>query len=60
MIFLTVKNDYQLKRFIGELDSRNIKYSVFREPDIGNEITAVSFVSNEETDKLTRKFSLLK
>lgn len=39
---------------------QGIDFSVFKEPDMNNEITAISFLSNEKTKALTDDLPLLK
>lgn len=34
-------------------------YSIFKEPDIGNEVTAIAVVGNERNERLFRRLKLL-
>ena len=54
LIYLGVENEEELKKWIFKLDRKNIRYSIFREPDIGNQITSLA------TDHQSRLFSKLK
>jgi hypothetical protein len=52
LVGLSVKNEEQLKLLIEKLIKRNIKYSVFREPDIQDQITAIAIEPTMEARKL--------
>lgn len=43
LVYLSAKNENHLMDLIFKSQIKNIKYSVFKEPDINNEITAVAF-----------------
>ena len=60
LIFLSVKNVTELTELISLAESNNIKVSVFREPDLDNEITAVAIEPCIKSDELTKKLKLLK
>ena len=47
LIYLGVDNEEELKRWMFKLERKDIKYSIFREPDIGNEITSLATDWNE-------------
>lgn len=49
-----MENEDALKHLIHKLQKNNIKYSIFREPDLGNEITAIAI---EPSDKARRMLS---
>ena len=51
---LSVENEDALKHLIHKLQKNDIKYSIFREPDLGNEITAIAI---EPSDKARRMLS---
>ena len=59
LILLTVKDEEQLKDLIVKATMRGIKHSIFREPDIDNQITAVTFEPSDEAQKLTSSLPLL-
>ena len=61
VIICGIKTEAELKKVVDYLGKVNIKNFQFREPDIGNELTAVSTcLIEEEQRSLFRKFQLLK
>ncbi|MCK5616437.1 hypothetical protein KAR91_82000 [Candidatus Pacearchaeota archaeon] len=46
LVYLGVKNQACLKNWVNRLEARDVPHSIFREPDIGNEITAISAVAD--------------
>lgn len=46
-------------RLANKLKTLGVDVSIFREPDIDNQVTAISFVSNEKTKKVTSGLPLL-
>lgn len=58
VIVLAAKNDRELWEFSQKLKREGLKYSEFREPDIGNELTAIAIVPNERVKKLCANFPL--
>ena len=59
LIYLSTDTEDDLFRLSERLKSLSVDFSVFREPDIGNQITAISFLSNEKTKKITSGLPLL-
>lgn len=59
LIFLSTENEAELIKLINKANSNNIKISIFREPDINNEITAVALEPCEWSRKHTSGFPLL-
>ena len=59
LIYLTVPGESFLEILIDKAQRRGICYSVFREPDIDNQITAVAFEPGDETRKLTQHLPLM-
>lgn len=55
---LSTKNEQELQDLIVKLQKRNIKFSVFREPDIQNQITAIAIEPTQEARKLCRYLPL--
>lgn len=53
LAFITVADEEQLIKLITRAILSGIKHTVFREPDINNQITAVAFEPSEASRKLT-------
>ena len=60
LIFLSVKNEEELKLLVEHAKSKKIRLSVFREPDLNNEITAIALEPSTVSDKITSNLKLLK
>lgn len=60
LIYLSVENEHELISFIEKAQLKNIKVSVFREPDIGNQITAIALEPSICSKKLTSGLPLMK
>ena len=58
LAYLTVKDEQALIALLVKASLRGIKYTIFREPDINNEITAVAFEPSEASRKLTSSLPL--
>jgi len=43
---------------IRKLEQANLRYSIFREPDLNNQITAICLEPSDETSRLTSNFPL--
>lgn len=54
--YLGVENEEELKKWMYLLESRNIPYSKFVEPDVGFQVTSIATIGNE---KLYKKLELL-
>jgi hypothetical protein len=52
-----VSSELDLKKWVRKLEDKDVTHSVFREPDIGNEITSLSAVTDDE--RLFRSLRLL-
>lgn len=59
LVQLEVSNEKQLKLLIQKCDQNQLVYTVFREPDIGNQITAIAIEPSKQTQKLVSKIPLL-
>jgi peptidyl-tRNA hydrolase len=55
---LSVKDEYDLKDMILKASHCGIKYAVFREPDIGNQITAIALEPGSKAKKLCARLPL--
>ncbi len=51
IINLELGNEKSLKRWIKKLEGMNIKYSLFKEPDLNYEITAIAILHTGEIFK---------
>jgi len=56
---LTVANEEELYRLSEKAETRGIKYTIFREPDINNEITAIAFEPSDASKRITSGCPLL-
>lgn len=56
---LSAKNEDALKHLILKLEKNQIKYSVFREPDLNNEITAIAIEPSDKTRRLVSNLPLM-
>lgn len=59
LAFLTVANEEELEKLIRKAEAKGIKHSIFREPDIDNQITAVAFEASDESRRLTSSCPVL-
>lgn len=58
LIVLSTDNEDSLKKLISKAQDRGLKYSVFTEPDIDNQITSIALEPHEETYKLVSNIPL--
>lgn len=58
LIFLSVENEETLQRFLQKIQFYDLKHTVFTEPDIGNQMTAICLEPGERTQKLTSNLPL--
>ena len=59
LALLTVANEEELIKLITKAIFMGAKHTVFREPDLGNSITAVAFEPSELAKKITSSCPLL-
>jgi len=59
LVLLNVANEKSLSELILKASDKNIKYSIFREPDMNNEITSVAFEPGQKSKKLCSNLRLL-
>ncbi len=59
LALLTVADEEALIKLITKAIFTGIKHTIFREPDLGNEITAVAFEPTDAAKKLTSSCPLM-
>lgn len=59
LVQLELKDEKQLKLLIRRCEELNLCHSVFREPDIENQITAIAIEPSPYTERLVKKIPLL-
>jgi hypothetical protein len=55
---LSVENEKALENLIALANIKNIRLAIFREPDIGDQITAVAFEPGEQSRRLCSRLKL--
>ena len=55
---LSVQNEQELHKIIEKALLNNIRFSIFKEPDIGNQITAIALEPGQNTKKLCSNLKL--
>jgi hypothetical protein len=58
LALVSVKNESELEKLISKCNLLDIKYSEFREPDIGSQITAIAVEPSERGRKLLSNLPL--
>lgn len=56
---LSVENEEDLNLLIFKLEKSNIKYSIFREPDLNNQITAIAIEPSDKSRRLLSSLPLM-
>lgn len=59
-MLLSVVDEHALLDIELDLQEKNIKFQVFREPDRNDEITSIALIPCEDATKYCKKFKLLK
>jgi peptidyl-tRNA hydrolase len=59
LAILTVKDEQELIDLMVKVSLRGIKYTIFREPDLENQITAVALEATNASKKVTSSLPLL-
>ncbi len=59
IVCLGIKNEEELIKLIQKAELKKIKYSVFREPDMDNQITSAVFEPGEKSGKLCSNLGLV-
>ena len=55
---LSVANEQELNQLIESAQQHDIKFSIFREPDIGDQITAIALAPGVRSKKLCSQLTL--
>lgn len=55
---LSVKDEHHLKNLIRKLNEKGIKYSIFLEPDIDNQVTSVAIEPSEDAHHICKRLPL--
>lgn len=58
LCLLAVDNELELYNLLSKAVEKDIKFSIFREPDIDNQITAIAFEPSAESKLLCSKLKL--
>lgn len=58
LALLSVPDEHHLRNLVKYLAQKGIRYSIFNEPDIDNEMTAVAIEPHTEAYKLCKSFPL--
>jgi len=58
LIILSAENEAKLQKYISKFNHYGLCHTVFREPDIGNQITAVCVEPSDRTKRLTSHLPL--
>lgn len=58
LAILAVENQYKLLDLIEKLILNNIIFSIFKEPDLNNQITAIAIEPGEKSKKICRDINL--
>jgi peptidyl-tRNA hydrolase len=59
LIMLSAKDEEHLYRLIEKAEREEIKYTLFREPDLGDTITAIAMEPGEKTRKACSSLPLM-
>jgi hypothetical protein len=59
LLQLSCKDEDELKSYIKKCDKKHIKYVIFREPDLNNEITAITLEPTLTALKLVSNLPLM-
>lgn len=56
---LSCADENDIKNLIEKLQKNNIKYSVFKEPDLDNQITAIAIEPSDQSRRLLSSYPLM-
>jgi hypothetical protein len=58
IVALSIKNEEELLKLIKKAEDNNLKYSIYREPDLENQITSIAIEPGEQTKRLCKNLKL--
>ncbi len=58
LVCVSVRDENELKKLANKCSARDLRFFVFKEPDINNEITAIAIEPSEMTQKLISNYPL--
>ena len=58
LVFLSVPTEQSLLDLLEKIKKERLKFSLFKEPDIGNQVTAIAVQPSEKTKKLVSNLPL--
>lgn len=58
IVCLAAKDEPDLEKLIEKCEQSGLEHFVFREPDIGNQITSIAIEPSEQTQKITSSLPL--
>ena len=58
LVCVSVKDEDELKKLASKCEARDLRFFVFKEPDIDNQITAIAIEPSDITQKLISNFPL--
>ena len=59
LVMLSAKNEEHLEEIIEKANERGIKFSIFREPDLGNTITSIAMEPGDKSRKACSSLPLM-
>lgn len=59
LVCLAVSNETELKSICDKLIIKGLEFSIFREPDLGNQVTAICIEPSEQTQKVVSNLPLM-
>lgn len=58
LVFLSVENEEALYQYLEKIKFYDLKHTIFTEPDIDNQLTAIAIEPSERTQKLVSRLPL--
>lgn len=59
LVMLETQNEQSLINLIEKCEKKKLKFTIFREPDLNNQITAIAVEPSDETKKVVSNLPLL-